>query len=275
MAKKILYLGEGKWCYTPNCSEHSKLTELQNKWATATKENRKEEAQALAETLKTLPGGEGSLKQAMAELLKEKLGRTPVIGLDFDGTSVDTENGFRAYLKETLYGTQTVSREELLAQFPELTTYEFHANDGTGWFATEEEFRETFIEAEEDGLYRKAVPYPAAPETLRELSDLGFQIRPVTARPAKYHEDGVYWTKTASIPQKGIRHFGHEKEKATDVDAYIDDSPEVIHRLLGFNKKVLVHRQNYNEKEQFQGTFDRIKDWNDNVFYKIVNLLNN
>lgn len=275
MAKKYLYLGKGKWCYTENCKAHSNNQTLKKTYIQHRQDGELEKAKIIAEQLAQTDEGKAVLAKTIVELITTKLGRKPMIGLDLDGTTGGLSEALRNHLFEEHNSSSSikVTEEEWLKKYPAPDNYAFHAAS-TPWFKSLEDFKAQFTKAERAGMYLKVPVYENAKETLDELKNIGFNINAVTARSAEFNEDTVSWVASAKIPATKIKHVGEEKEKVENVDVYIEDSPSVISRLTNHNKLVLIREQLYNIKvPRIEGQSVSIKDWNDNVISKLLTLL--
>lgn len=273
MAKKILYLGNGKWCYTENCQEHASLHKAHSSLLEALDKQDTEEINKQIELLNNLAEGPAVLYYTRTKLLSQKLNRTPVIGLDVDNTTGDFNNAFRNFLLNS-EGFK-VSKEAWEAALPPLSTYDFHGSENA-WFESKEDFVESFTAAEQEGLYLNLNIYDNASETIQELKNYGFDIKVITARNAVFNKHTSEWFKKHLGKMPRIYNAGKNKEKVENVDVYIEDSPEVIQRLIRNKKNVLVMDQPYNRDLPIrEGKIDRTIGWTDKMVEQIFDLASN
>lgn len=270
MAKKILYLGNNKWCYTPNCSDHATLRSAKSKLVECLKSGNLSEAQNVIEELKTTPEGTAVLYQTQTQLLAKKLKRRPNIGLDVDNTSGGFTEGLRAFM--VAKSPVKIPKEKWKEKFPDLSTYDYHGGD-KGWFTDRKDFEKYFFQAEEDGIYLKMPMYENVSKTLTELRNYGFNIKVITARRAIFNNHTTEWFKMHDAGKFKIFNPGHAKHTIKDIDVYLEDSPTVIETLISAEKNVLIMSQDYNEKDFGEGNYDRTKGWQENIVDKIFNLI--
>jgi uncharacterized HAD superfamily protein len=271
MAKKVLYLGSGKWCYTEACKQHAGMIAAKNAFVAARKSGDEEALKAASNTLLSSQEGRSALNYIVAQDLRDKLGRAPTIGLDLDGTSGSFTDGLRWHMatKEPI----RIPKKEWAQRFPDPDRYDYH--EGTNpWFTSREDFVTHFKEAEKRGVYKQIPIYPNASKTLNELKNLGFKIKVVTARNADFNADTSAWLKKNAIPYTGLYNPGHAKEQVKGIDVYMDDAPVVINRLLSHQKKVVVMTQRYNQDGLDESENSRrVQDWQDDVVGAIFDLL--
>lgn len=269
MAKKVLYLGNNKWCWTEECQIHSSIISAKNNYISAlTKGN----ADALSQaTLKLISTEEGlhTYRFLKVQELREQLGRTPTIGLDLDGTTGDFTHGLRNFMGMK----KKIDADKWLHHFPDPEEYAMWKGE-KAWYKDRDDFLEHFQEAEANGVYRELPIYDSASETLNLLKDYGFKINVITARTPIYNHDTQHWVQKHRIPYSGIFNYGMEKEKAKNIDVYVDDAPEVISRLIEHNKSVVIMDQLYNDHlETPEERSKRIQQWGDSMVEAVFDLL--
>lgn len=270
MAKKVLYLGNSKWCYTESCQQHSALILAKNNYIHAVSTNNGSLLKEAADVLLASEEGKHALRHTQVRILKNDLGRQPNIGLDLDGTTGSFTDGLRNFL--AAQNPTKIPKELWAKHYPNPKTYDYH---GPGsWFKDREEFAKHFQAAEADGIYTKMPIYPGASKTLNELKNYGFNIKVVTARRNVFNKESSGWLKTNTVPFRKIFNPGHAKEDVPDVDIYMEDAPVVIERLIANEKKVLVMNQEYNEDIADHPNLSRTQNWDtDAVVGKIFDLI--
>lgn len=200
-------------------------------------------ARPVATTFEVSPTLEISQKDIAGVYAKFKAsnGRSPIIGLDLDGTTANMVHGLRAHVAQK----RGIAPEEANTQLPEPGEYDFITGE-TAWFANRDEFLEYFLQAEKDGMYRNLPSYAGALEVLQALIDEGFEIKVVTARSADFNHDTAHWLASQGFPQIPIFNPGTEKHTLEDIDIFIDDAPHVINKLVERDRKVIIFNQDYN-----------------------------
>jgi uncharacterized HAD superfamily protein len=265
MAKKVLYLGNNKWCWTENCTTHSAIIIDKNNYLAAKASGSTEAIAVARQKLIATDQGFSTYRYLQTKELRTKLGRKPTIGLDLDNTIADFTHGMRerAGLKKK------ISQAEWLTHFPEPVEYSMWMGD-TSWYLDKDDFVNELKAAELAGIYKTIAMYPNANTVLKELKAYGFDIKAVTARGAEFNDDTRSWIVEHSIPTKVILNPGFEKHNVPGIDVYIDDAPHVIDKLIQNNKKVIIMNQTYNETAVVpHENSRRAANWNDKN--KIVN----
>ena len=266
MASKVLYLGNGKWCWTKNCSQHAREIKLVEAYKEASSRGDMTTRDRVIQALQETPVGKSALNRVRVEEFQEMFGRAPNIGTDLDNTVGDFTQGMRMYTGKVM----NIPQEQWLDHFPEPDDYAMWKGE-RAWFSSSEHFSSIFRAAEQDGIYLKMPSYEEAPETLRELSNLGFRIKGVTARDFEWGDHSREWLAARTINVDDVFHTGHEKEKVPDIDLYLEDSPEVIERLVTHNKRVAIHTQDYNAHIADENpNVSRFNDWENGKVTDIV-----
>lgn len=267
MAKKVLYLGNGKWCWTENCRNHSEVIIKKNEYiAAVTKGNEAETVEAMTALIST-PEGLHTYRYLRVAEIGKLSGHKPTLGLDLDGTTGDFTHGLRTYMGETL----KIEKTQWLKKFPDPPEYAMWKGEGA-WYTSKDDFIGHFQKSENEGLYAKIPIFDYAPQTLKELKNYGFNITVVTARNIAFTKDTRQWIKQHKIPTRTVFHLGIEKEKAPNISLYIDDSPEVIRRLINKEKKVLIMNQRYNESVEDHANSRRTDGWGTSMVNSIFEL---
>jgi uncharacterized HAD superfamily protein len=269
MAKKVLYLGNGKWCWTENCKNHSQVIASKNKYIEAVKSGNETKISEAAQELLSTSEGASTYNFLKVQDMKKKLGRTPNIGLDLDGTTGDFTQHLRSYMGTT----KKVPKEEWNSRFPNPDEYAMWTGKNA-WYANKQEFFDSFQTAEKLGLYREVPIYDNAVETLHELKQYGFNIKVITARDATFNPDTQYWAEKHKIPFSAIINPGLAKETVKDIDVYVDDAPHVINTLIKHKKKIVIMNHEYNENTPADAEYsERVDGWGNEVIDSIFNLL--
>lgn len=269
MAKKVLYLGGGKWCWTESCTKHAGIIKSKNAFVAATISNDTTALEAAKTELMSTPEGLSTYRYLATQQLTKELGRRPTIGLDLDGTTGDFTSQLRTYMGTSL----KIPQSEWATHFPNPDEYAMWTGTNP-WYRDKDHFISSFQAAEKEGLYRQVPVYANASKVLHELRDYGFNIKVITARGAEFNDDTRYWTTTHNIPIKKILNPGMAKETVKDIDVYLDDAPHVINTLIQHEKKVVVMEHEYNEHTvPVHKNARRTKEWNDNVVNAIFDLL--
>lgn len=265
MAKKVLYLGNNKWCWTENCTTHAAVIKDKNNYLTAKATGSLKDIVRTRQQLISTEQGFSTYRYLRAAEITLKLGRKPMIGLDLDNTVADFTHGMRerAGLKKKIL------QAEWLTHFPEPSEYSMWMGNQS-WYVDKDDFVSELKAAELAGIYKTIAMYPNASNVLNELKAYGFDIKAVTARSAEFNEDTRSWIVEHGIPTKVIINPGFEKHNVPDIDVYIDDAPHVIDKLIEHNKKVIIMNQTYNETAVTpHENSRRAANWNDKD--KIVN----
>jgi uncharacterized HAD superfamily protein len=267
MAKKVLYLGSGKWCWTEQCKIHSKVITQKNEYMAAVAAGDEVKIVESMTALIASPEGLNTYRYLRVAEMEKTLGHKPTLGLDLDGTTGDFTHGLRTYMGETL----KIEKTQWLKKFPDPSEYAMWKGD-EAWYTDKDDFTGHFHKSEGEGLYTKIPIFDYAPQTLAELKNYGFNITVVTARNIAFTKDTRQWIKQHKIPTKTVLHLGIEKEKAPNISLYIDDSPEVIQRLIDKEKKVLIMNQLYNENLENHKNSRRTKGWGASMVNSIFEL---
>lgn len=267
MSKKVLYLGNGKWCWTEQCKIHSAIIAQKNAYTEAVASGDETKTIEAMTALISTPAGLHTYRYLRVAEVEKTLGHKPTLGLDLDGTTGDFTHGLRTYMGETL----KISKTQWLKKFPDPPEYAMWQGEGA-WYANKDEFIGHFQKSENEGLYTKIPIFDYAPQTLKELKNYGFNITVVTARGIAFTKDTRAWIKQHKIPTRKVLHLGIEKEKAPNISLYIDDSPEVIKRLIDKEKKVLIMNQRYNENLEDHANSRRTNGWGSTMVNSIFEL---
>ena len=181
----------------------------------------------------------------------ERLKKRPIrLGLDIDNTIGDFNKGMLTRIM--LEKGYTVEQAEAL--YPTPTDYSFVVS---GWFPNVNSFKETFNNAEKNGVYRTMDVYPEAAKIIRQLAASGdVEIHLVSARNKKWNDDTRAWLRAHRIPFKSIT-FTDAKEE-TDMDIYLDDAGYQLAKLKEHGKKVIAFDQLYNRS---LSDIPRVKHW--------------
>lgn len=269
MAKKVLYLGNGKWCWTDNCSQHAKVIEAKNRYLAAKTSGSEKEVAAATKALVSTPEGLSTYRYLQTQALSETLGRKPTLGLDLDGTTGDFTDGLRTYMAQGLQ----LPKDKWLSFFPEPDEYAMWQGKNA-WYKDKDDFFSNFQKAEKDGIYQQMRVFDNAKEVLTELRAYGFDVKVITARGAEFNSDTQKWISTHCLPLAQILNPGNEKHTVPNIDLYMDDSPYVINTLLEHQKKVVVMDQLYNAHNVADtDNSKRVKGWSNDVIDAIFDLL--
>lgn len=270
MAKKVLYLGNGKWCWTETCKRHAVIITHKKAYADAVALG---DAAGIKKAERVLLSTEAGFLTHRYMLIQSEtvtLKRKPLIGLDLDGTTGDFTHALRGYMGAGL----KIPKKEWVARFPDPEEYAMWTG-GNAWYTSKEDFLNHFKTAETKGLYGNVPIYENATRVLNELKNFGFNIKVITARGAEFNHDTRAWMEKHKVPVETILNPGTEKQNVQNVDVYIDDAPHVVNKLLEHDKKVVVMNQSYNGH-----TIDphenarRVNNWDgDNVVNAIFDLI--
>lgn len=131
----------------------------------------------------------------------------------------------------------------------------------SGWFVSDEEFKQIHGEAVAEGLYAGLEMYEYASPVLRDLAKSGYEINIITSRfvnPGQ-HEIVVRDTARAleanDIPYSNLA-FLSNKTKSL-MDAYVDDAPHNLEPLIALDRYTVTFDQTYNK--HIPG--DRANNW--------------
>lgn len=269
MSKKILYLGNNKWCYTENCKQHSSIIASKNRYLAAVENSSEAELTDSMNELMSTPEGLAAYRQIKVKEISKELGRQPMIGLDVDNTSGNFTHGLREWMAKGL----SIPQEEWLSHFPEPDEYAMWTGKNA-WYKDQKDFLTQFKQAELQGIYKTMQVFDNVPTVLAELKALGFNIQVITARGAEFNDDTRYWMKESVIPARKILNPGNNKHEIKDVDVYLDDSPHVIQTLLAHQKNVVVHTQDYNKDNLPEHeNLRRVDGWTEDMVESIFSLL--
>lgn len=271
MAKKVLYLGNGKWCWTEACKRHASTIADKNSYLKAVASGDEKAILAASQKLVSTEEGKATFFYLKVQSLKEATGRQLTIGLDLDGTTGDFTDGLRNYMGKV--SKLNIAPADWKTHFPDPADYAMWKGEGA-WYTSREDFLNHFQEAERKGIYRDIPVYPTASKVLHELRNYGFNIKAVTARGAEFNEDTSEWMRKHNIPVSALLNPGTNKQTVPNIDLYIDDAPHVVNQLLEHNKTVLVMNQSYNTKDIAEhDNAKRVSNWDDNVVEAIFQLL--
>ena len=269
MAKKVLYLGNSKWCWTENCSQHAKV--IADKAAYVQAKETGDEGQILkaSSRLISTPEGLHTYRYLKTQELRNELGRQPVLGLDLDNTTGDFTVGLREYEATKL----KLPKDEWLSHFPDPDEYSMWMGENA-WYPSQENFLERLRTAENEGIYLRLPVYPEASNTLHDLKAYGFRLKAITARSEIFNVDTRAWITEGKIPTKTILNPGNDKHKIKNVDVYMDDSPHVINTLLENDKNVIAMKQSYNGSNiPEHDNVRHVDQWGDGVVEAVFDLV--
>lgn len=161
------------------------------------------------------------------------------IGLDLDGVVFNYTEGLRQ-----------ASAKALNVDPNTLPDPAFYSLFKSGWFESEEQFKEIHSSAVDQRLYRDLPTIEGASETLWRLSNLGAHIHIITSRFVVHGQHAQVLADTANsldmhnIPFRSIGFDAHKVNHMADV--YIDDSPANIHALRDAGRDVICFTADYN-----------------------------
>lgn len=269
MAKKILYLGNNKWCWTEECQLHAETIRNKQEYLDSVSTGNAKLIELTRSKLVATEAGLHTYRYLRVKELEKKIGRQLNLGLDLDGTTGD----FTEALRNFMGVKKKISNELWMEHFPDPEEYAMWQGD-KAWYTSKDDFLNHFQEAEASGVYRKLPIYESAHETLNLLKSYGFNIQVITARTPIYNHDTQHWIRKHRIPYSGIFNYGMEKEKAENIDVYVDDAPEVIKRLISNNKQIIVMNQLYNNHiETPEEKSKRIDKWGEEMVDAVFDLL--
>nr|WP_246627957.1 hypothetical protein [Paenibacillus oenotherae] len=171
------------------------------------------------------------------------------IGIDLDNTVLDATT---AHL--TCYNK--VSGLSLTAE----DVSDFYIYRMYGWDQAE---RNQIYHRHGHDIHSSSVPYPLAPETIRNLYSK-HQITIMTARPAMFRDVTVKWLDAYGIPYHNIV-FTENKRlecEAASVDVLIDDAPHYANEFALLNRPYFLFHQPYNTTVQHEQV-RRIFHWSE------------
>ncbi len=271
MATKVLYIGNGKWCYTRSCKLHAREIQLVTKYTEAVSYGDSQRTAVYTRELLRTHVGIEAYRYLRVQELSRVLGHTPTIAIDVDNTTGDFTESFREFMGIKY----KVNKSDWLKQFPDNPDYDYLAGNQP-WFGSRQEFLEHLQEAEHQNMYRTLQPFPNAKDTLEDLKNYGFNIRVVTARGIESTQDTRQWLQTHRIPFDELIALGNdEKQRVQGIDVYIDDSPRVLANLIQGQKRMVVMNHPYNEGITGNGRIrmERVDYWGDNVVNAVFDLL--
>jgi len=268
MAKKVLYLGNGKWCWTETCKVHASTIMHKNNYLQALETQDGTAITKATQDLISTSSGEHTYRFLKVQELTKKLGRRPNLGLDLDGTTGNFTDGLRTYMGTSL----KIEKQLWLKKFPDPVKYAMWTGEGA-WYTSRQDFIDHFSKAETEGIYRQIPIFDFASETLNDLKAYGFNIKAITARNASFNEDTRSWIQTHRIPARYILNYGMQKERAKNIDLYIDDAPEVISRLIEHQKKIVIMHQEYNSDLGHEDHTRRTNGWGPELVNAVFELL--
>lgn len=269
MGRKVLYLGDGSWCYTENCRRHQEGIRLQQEFVKLVEEGNFIEADNVASLMSASPENREALLRTKVQQMKKNLGRTPTIGLDFDGTVADFTHGLRTHLGVKY----SIPKEEWENRFPDPDEYAYYEGSRP-WFRDLKHFLSEFQEAEKNGLYRNLRLVDSPNSTLQRLRGYGFNIVGTTARTDIYNSDTIGWLKKKRIPVDKVIHTGPRKSHIQNIEVFIEDSPKVLSDLYENKRPAIIKTQEYNKNQDSPSLLSsRINKWDKNTSAEeVVNL---
>lgn len=195
-------------------------------------------------------------------------GRSPVIGIDLDGTTADMVAGLRVRMSAKL----GVPDHESDEAFPQPDDYAMRQGENA-WFESKADFLDHFVDAERSGLYRELPIYGGAALTLDDLAAHGCELVAVTARSAEHNADTQTWIESMALPLPSIINSGFTKHAVEGVDVFLDDAPSVVNGLIGAGHKVVVFEQDYNGEVPAGELSQKVPSWGTPVLSAIAGLL--
>lgn len=109
-------------------------------------------------------------------------------------------------------------------------------------------------------LFRHLEPYPDALEAMHRLHDAGHRLVIVTAKPDWAVPDTLRWLADHRAPTTEI-HFEYDKHRV-ECDVYLDDSPQVLPKLLAHRPAATVCRMVQPWNVPLDGAID-VHSWAD------------
>jgi 5'(3')-deoxyribonucleotidase len=174
------------------------------------------------------------------------------LGIDLDGVVADFDNGWMSRYHEEFGDDPRLAHVEPGA--PQVIWDGLHRMTH---FSDMDAFWD-WIHARH--MFRHLELIPGAREGLTKLAGDGHDIVILTAKPDRAIPDTLHWLADQRIPTREI-HFIRAKHRVA-CDAYLDDSPLVLPRLVEHRPHTLVCRMVAPWNEPVPGTVD-VSGWPD------------
>jgi 5'(3')-deoxyribonucleotidase len=174
------------------------------------------------------------------------------LGIDLDGVVTDFDNGWMSRYRDEFGADPRPAHAEPGA--PEVMWNGLH--HGTH-FPDMAAFWE-WVHSRH--VFRHLDPLPGALEGLAKLAGDGHEIVVVSTKPDRAVPDTLHWLADHQVPTREI-HFLHDKHLVA-CDAYLDDSPLVLPRLVAHRPAALVCRMVAPWNEPVAGAVD-VADWSE------------
>ena len=212
--------------------------------------------------------GASAALTASVAVFREVHGRSPVVGIDLDGTTADMVAGLRVRMS----AKRGVPDHESDEAFPQPDDYAMWLGENA-WFESKADFLDHFGDAERSGLYRELPIYGGAALTLDDLVAHGCELIAVTARSAEHNADTQTWIESMALPLHSIINSGFTKHTVEGVDVFLDDAPSVVNGLIDAGRKVVVFDQDYNGEIPVGDLSQKVPSWGTPVLGAVAALL--
>lgn len=162
---------------------------------------------------------------------------TIVLAVDLDEVVFKYCEGLRAW--QVSHGFEVPDAEPVSWSFVE-----------SGWFDSEDDFKHAHAAAVDSGMYANLNVYEGAVGNLWDLSKSGYQINIITSRfvmPGQHKRavtDTVAALDANRIPYSNISFLSDKGLQYAD--AYIDDGPINVERLMKMDRFVICRSMPYN-----------------------------
>lgn len=151
------------------------------------------------------------------------------LGIDLDGVVADFTKGWMGFYNREFGTNLTVADSVSWDGLTELTHF-----DSMG------EFWDWASDLDGRSLFWHLETFPGAVEALHELADEGHHIAILTAKPEFAVHDTFEWLAKHRLPTTEVHIL--EDKWLVDCDVYLDDSPEVLPRLVDYRGDRLICR---------------------------------
>jgi len=171
-----------------------------------------------------------------------------ILGIDLDEVVFSYIKGLRLAMKSA--GLEVKEEEP-----------EFYSLYASGWFKSEEEFKEFHGGIVDKGLYENLELIPGARKTLWDLSNRGYRLDIITSRFVNPGQHSKVVTQTINalesnkIPFNNLSFLGGKSIYKPDV--FLDDSPKNIESIRASGTKAVIFDFRYNR--YLDGL--RVKTW--------------